>query len=212
MKWKLINRKPSYQGFFNLDKCSIKHELYEGGEIEVERELFHRGDAVAVLLYDPAKDRVVMVEQFRVGLIDHASDHSSKSDNINDRDQASPWLLEIVAGMLEDGESIKEVAQRECKEEAGLDVHSFETIYSFYSSPGGCSEKIYLMCGLIDSDLAKGIHGLDHESEDIKVMVYDYKDIHQLLLSDRIGSAIPIIALQWLGTNRERLRIESFVL
>ena len=197
MKWKLINRESVYTGFFNIDKCRIKHDLYQGGEVEIQRELFHRGDAVAVLLYDPAKDKVVMVEQFRVGAIE---------------DEQGPWLLEIVAGIVEENESIKDVAQRECKEEAGLDVHSFETISSFYSSPGGCSEKIYLMCGLVDSKLAEGVHGLDHEGEDIKVSVHDFEDINQLLASDRISSAIPIIALQWLCINRERLRIESFVL
>jgi len=150
-----------------------------------------------VLLYDPAKDKVVMVEQFRVGALD---------------DEQGPWLLEIVAGIVEENESIKDVARRECKEEAGLDVHSFETIHSFYSSPGGCSERIYLMCGLVDSQLAEGIHGLDHEGEDIKVLVHDFEEINQLLATDRISSAIPIIALQWLCINRERLRIESFVL
>ena len=123
-----------------------------------------------------------------------------------------PWMLEIVAGMIDENESIKDVARRECKEEAGVDVHSFENIYSFYSSPGGCSEKIYLMCGLVDSDLAEGVHGLDDESEDILVSVHDFTDIKKLLDTGRIGSAIPIIALQWLNANRERLRIESFVL
>jgi ADP-ribose diphosphatase len=202
MKWELINRESVYSGFFNVDKCHIKHELYEGGEIEIQRELLYRGDAVAVLLYDPAKDKVVMIEQFRVGGID---------DQQND-DKQAPWLLEIVAGMVEKNESITDVARRECKEEAGLTVHSFETIYSYYSSPGGCSEKIYLMCGLVDSGQAGGIYGLDHEHEDIKVSVYDFDEIHQLLVSDRISSATPIIALQWLSLNRERLRIESFVL
>lgn len=202
MKWTLINRKSAYTGFFNLDQCRIKHELYQGGEIEIQRELFHRGDAVAILLYDPAKDKVVMVEQFRVGVIEDAQEDAEQS----------PWLLEIVAGMVENKESIKDVARRECKEEAGLNVRSFENIYSFYSSPGGCTEKIYLMCGLVDSDLAMGVHGLDHEGEDIKVSVYSFDEIKQLLVSDQISSAIPIIALQWLCINRERLRIESFVL
>jgi len=197
MKWKLINRESVYTGFFKVDKCHIKHDLYHGGEVEIQRELFHRGDAVAVLLYDPAKDKVVMVEQFRVGALD---------------DEQGPWLLEIVAGIVEENESIKDVARRECKEEAGLDVHSFETIHSFYSSPGGCSERIFLMCGLVDSQLAEGVHGLDHEGEDIKVSVHDFEEINQLLATDRISSAIPIIALQWLCINRERLRIESFVL
>ena len=201
MKWTLINRQSVYTGFFKVDSCQLTHELYQGGDIEIRRELLYRGDAVAVLLYDPARDKVVMIEQFRVGAIEDA-----------DETEQAPWLLEIVAGMVDENESIKDVARRECMEEAGLEVHSFESIYSYYSSPGGCSEKIYLMCGLVDSHLAKGVHGLDHEHEDIKVCVYDYKELDQLLESNRISSATPIIALQWLAMNRERLRIESFVL
>ena len=197
MKWRLINRQPVFSGFFKVDKCQIRHDLYAGGEIEISRELFHRGDAVAALLYDPVKDKVVMIEQFRVGAI---------------ADEQGPWLLEIVAGVIEEGESPRDVARRECLEEAGLEVHAFETIHTFYSSPGGCSEKIFLLCGLVDSDKADGVHGLPDEGEDIKVSVVDYDEVKNLLGADQISSAIPIIALQWLQINRERLRIESFVM
>jgi len=197
MKWKLLNAESRYKGFFKIDNCHIRHQTFAGGEIEVQRELFHRGDAVAVLLYDPAKDRVVMVEQFRVGAIE---------------DEAGPWLLEIVAGVVEQGESVTDVARRECKEEAGLDVHSFESVHSFYSSPGGCSEQIHLLCALVNSDHAQGIHGLDEEGEDIRVQVIDFAQVHDLMASQRINSAIPLIALQWLQINRERLQLESFIL
>lgn len=197
MKWKLLQRTPAYVGFFKVDVCQVKHDLYAGGEIEVRRELFHRGDAVAVLLYDPALDRVVMIEQFRIGAL---------------HDPDGPWLLEVVAGMVEPGESVTDVAKRECLEEAGLQVHAFEPVHSFYSSPGGCSERIHLLCGLVDSKRAAGTHGIHHEGEDIRVSVLDYAEIETMLRSQRITSAMPIIALQWLQLNRERLRIESFVL
>jgi len=196
MKWKLLKTESLYQGFFKVDLCHLSHQTYQGGEMEITRELFNRGDAVGVLLYDPAKDKVVLIEQFRVGAINE--------DN--------PWILEVVAGMVEPGEDVTEVAQRECKEETGVDVHSFEPIHSFYSSPGGCSEKIYLLCALIDSDQASGFHGLAHEGEDIKVAVIDYAEVHDLLISGKVCAAIPLIALQWLQLNRERLRVESFVL
>jgi len=197
MKWKLLKSEPKYQGFFKIDLCHIQHETYQGDEIEVKRELFHRGDAVAVLMYDPSKDKLVLLEQFRVGAIG---------------DENGPWLLEIVAGMVEQGESVTDVARRECLEEAGLEVHSFEKVYSFYSSPGGCSEKIHVLCALVDSDQAGGFHGVEHEGEDIKVFVIDYAELHDLMASGKICAAIPIIAMQWLQLNRERLRIESFVL
>ena len=197
MKWKMLSHRQVYAGFFKVDECIVRHDTYAGGEVEIRRELFHRGDAVAVLLYDPVRDKLVMVEQFRIGAIE---------------DEEGPWLLEIVAGVVEEGESVKEVARRECLEEAGLDVHAFETIHTFYSSPGGCSEKIYVLCALVDSSKADGIHGVEDEGEDIRVSVYDYDEIVDLLGSDHISSAIPIIALQWLQLNRERLRIESFVM
>lgn len=197
MKWKLLKSESKYQGFFKIDLCHIQHETYQGGLIEVKRELFHRGDAVAVLMYDPAKDKVILLEQFRVGAI---------------ADENGPWLLEIVAGMVEQGESVSDVARRECMEESGVEVHSFENIHSFYSSPGGCSEKIHILCALVDSDKAEGFHGVAHEGEDIKVMAIDYAELHDLMLSGKICAAIPIIALQWLELNRKRLRMESFVL
>jgi ADP-ribose pyrophosphatase len=197
MKWKLLDRHAAYTGFFRLDVCQVKHDLYAGGEIEVRRELLHRGDAVAVLLYDPALDRVVMVEQFRIGALD---------------DPDGPWLLEVVAGMIEADESVTDVARRECLEEAGLTVHAFEAVHSFYASPGGCSERVHMLCGLVDSNQATGTHGVHHEGEDIRVCVLDYAEIENMLHSQRITSAMPIIALQWLQLNRERLRIESFVL
>ena len=197
MKWKMLDRQSAYDGFFKVDLCHVKYDKYQGGELEVKRELFHRGDAVAVLLYDPVNDKLVMIEQFRIGAID---------------DEQGPWMLEIVAGIVEEGESPQDVARRECKEEAGINIHSFENIYSFYASPGGSSEKIYLLCGLLDSNDIGGYHGLDHEGEDIKVVVMDYQEAVDLLHANEIAAAIPLIALQWLQLNRERLKIESFVL
>ena len=197
MKWKLLNRQPAYAGFFKVDVCQVQHDLYAGGVIEVRRELFHRGDAVAVLLYDPVLDKVAMVEQFRIGAI---------------QDPNGPWLLEVVAGMMEEGESITDVAKRECQEETGLVVQSFVPVHSFYSSPGGCSERIHLLCGLVDCTQAGGTHGVHHEGEDIQVRVLDFAEIEILLNRQHITSAMPIIALQWLQLNRKRLRIESFVL
>ena len=197
MKWKLLKSESKYQGFFNIDLCHIQHETYDGNQIEVKRELFNRGDAVAVLLFDPSLNKVVLLEQFRVGAID---------------DENGPWLLEIVAGMVQEGESIIDVARRECMEEAGVNINHFETVASFYSSPGGCSEKIHILCGLVDSNKAHGVHGVEHEGEDIKVMVVDYADIHDLMKSGKICAAIPLIALQWLIINHERLLMESFIL
>jgi len=197
MKWKILNQLRKHTGFFNLDVCEVEHDSYTGGPVKVTRELYYRDNAVAVLLYDPARDKVVMIEQFRIGAIN---------------DENGPWLLEIVAGMIKEGETVHEVAKRECKEEAGIDIHAFDDICTFYTSPGGSSEMIYLVCGIVDSSVAQGVHGVAHEGEDIKVVVIDYERVEELLSANEVASAIPLIALQWLKIHRERLRIESFVL
>ena len=104
--------------------------------------------------------------------------------------------------MIEEGETVHEVAKRECKEEAGIEIHAFEDIYTFYTSPGGSSEVIYLVCGIVDSSVAEGVHGVEHEGEDIRVEVIDFEVVEELLASNQVSSAIPLIALQWLKLRK----------
>ncbi|MGR9115788.1 MAG: NUDIX domain-containing protein [Gammaproteobacteria bacterium] len=192
--FELLNKEVVYRGFFRLEKYRLKHELFAGGwSDELERELFRRGNCVAVLLYDPAKDAVVLIEQFRVGAILRPE---------------SAWLLEIVAGAIEEGESAEEVAYREAIEEAGCRIQELKIISEFYTTPGGSSEWLTLFCGKIDSTGVGGIHGLDHEHEDILVRAVSFDEAYQLLEQGKINSGIPIIAIQWLALNRDRLRQE----
>ena len=190
----IIKETTPYQGFFNLKKFELKHTLYNGGWSEtITRELFHRGNCVAVLLYDPNRDEVVILEQFRVGAMQMP-------------EQA--WLLEIVAGAIEDGETAEEVAYRESEEEAGCKIQQLIKINDFFTSPGGTSELLTLFCGKVDTTNVGGIHGLDHENEDIFVTTLKFDDVYQLLLDGKILSAIPIIAIQWLYINRDDLRLQ----
>lgn len=185
---------PVYRGFFNMFRLRLRHTLFRGGwSGELTRELFHRGTCVAVIPYDPARDSVVLIEQFRVGALKYKAD---------------PWLLEIVAGAVEEGESACEVAYREAREEAGCEIKHLITIGEFFTTPGGSSERITLFCGIVDASGLGGIHGLDEEDEDIRVEVVSFDEAWALLESGAIDSAIPIIALQWLSMNRERLRLE----
>lgn len=181
-----------YQGFFSLIRYRFQHTLYRGGwSGELVRELFHRGRCVGVLPYDPVRDVVVLIEQFRVGAM--------KTD-------ANPWLLEIVAGAIEPGETPEQVAHRETDEEAGCVIRELIPIHEFFTTPGGCSEKLTLFCGLIDAD-AIGRHcGVEDEQEDILVRPVSYDEAMALLEDGAIASAIPIIGLQWLALNRARLR------
>lgn len=188
----ILNKEECYQGFFRLEKYRLRHRLYDGAmSAIIERELFERGHAVAVLLYDPQRDVLVVLEQFRIGALEAAG---------------GPWLVEIVAGMIEQDESPEEVARREALEEAGCTIQALEFICEYLVSPGGTSERIMLYCARVDSRGVGGVHGLAEENEDILVRIVGFKEIWGWFEQGKINSASPIIALQWLAMNRERLR------
>ena len=187
----VVTQTTCFQGFFRIDKYRLRHTLFEGGiSEEMSRELFERGDAVAVLPYDPRLDQVVLIEQFRIGAL---------------HDPDGPWMTEIVAGMIADGETAEAVARRESIEESGCEVTDLQRICRYYPSPGACSETIELFCGRVDASGAGGIHGLDHENEDIRVMTVGFDEAMRWLESGRLNSAAVIMALQWLAMNKTRL-------
>lgn len=188
----VIEKKLVYNGFFKMQRYKLRHRLIEGGWCRpLTRECFDRGPSVGVLLYDPYKDTVVLVEQFRIGALDG---------------NEGPWQLELVAGILEPGESPEDVVHRESIEEAGSDVLALEYIYEYYPSPGGSNEKLYLYCGGIDSTDIGGVHGLAEEGEDIWVQVFPRKEAWNILQENYIHNAATIIALQWLQMNYQRLQ------
>jgi len=191
-QFEILDKEILYNGFFRMEKYRLKHTLYAGGwSAEISRELFVRGSCVAVLLYDPHTDQVVLIEQFRAGAIYNP-------------DRA--WLVEIVAGAIEEGETAAEVAYRESLEEAGCEIQELMVINEFYTTPGCSAERITLFCGKVDSTQIGGIHGLDHEDEDILVRAIDFKDAYAMLENNDIESAIPIVALQWLALNKDKLQ------
>lgn len=191
-QFEVLDKQTVYQGFFRLEQYTLKHTLFKGGWSQpITRELFRRGNCVAVLLYDPDRDEVVLIEQFRVGAV-HQPDRA--------------WLLEIVAGAIEPGETAEEVAYREAEEEAGCEIKELLEIQQFYTTPGGCSERITLFCGRVDSSEVGGVHGLAEEDEDIRVTAVKFADVFEMLQAGRIESGIPIIAIQWLYIHREQLR------
>lgn len=190
----IIEKTVCYKGFFSIARLRLRHRKYDGEWSDVlTREIFERGHAVAVLPYDPVRDEVVLIEQFRVGALDFP---------------ASPWLIEIVAGIIDEGESAEGVAHREMAEEAGCVIEQLEHVCDYLVSPGGTTESTVLYCGRVDTTEAGGVHGLADEGEDIKVSVVTFEEAVALLNSGRINSASPIIALQWLILNRNRLQRE----
>lgn len=190
---KILNKQTLYNGFFRMEKYHLQHELFAGGwSGEMQRELFERGNCVAVVLYDPKRDEVILVEQFRVGAVENP---------IN-----TPWLIEIVAGITEENEQPDEVARREAIEEAGCEILELIKINRFYLSPGGSSEQITLFCGLVNSENVGGIHGVAHENEDILVRAVQFSDAYEMVINNKIDSAIPILAIQWLALNRQQFQ------
>ena len=185
-------RETVFHGFFRMDKLWLTHPRFDGRQMPVfTRELFIRGDATCVLPYDPVRDEVVLLEQFRLGALGRTQ---------------SPWLLELVAGMNEEGESPEDVAQREGQEEAGLSFSCLEKICDYLVSPGGSTEMIHLFCGEVSTESAGGIFGMEHEHEDIRAHVVAANEAIAMISDGRINNAAAIIALQWLQLNRSRLR------
>lgn len=189
----IVSKETLFKGFFRMVKYRFKHRLFEGGWSQpIEREMFDRGHAAALLPYDPVTDQVVIVEQIRVGALEHAH----------------PWQLEIVAGIIDDGESAEDVVRREAVEEAGINVADLEKVTSYYPSSGGCSEKLDVFVGKVDASTAHGVHGLDYEGEDIRVHVVSREQAYQWVVDGTFENGASIIALQWLELNHQRLRSE----
>jgi ADP-ribose pyrophosphatase len=191
LKIEVDQRETLFDSFLRVDRLKLRHSLFAGGWSELmTRELILRPRAVGVLLFDPAQQQVVLVRQIRVGMLDEGQ---------------NPWLLELVAGMVESGEEPIEVAARESLEEANTKPQDLLQICEYYNSPGISNERITLFCGRVDATQAGGIFGLDAEHEDIEVVVLSLADALAKVASGEINNAMSIIALQWLQLNQPML-------
>ncbi|AJB83389.1 TPA: ADP-ribose diphosphatase [Enterobacter hormaechei] len=190
----IIARETLYSGFFSMELYRFRHRLFNGEMSgEIKREIFERGHAAVLLPYDPVRDEVVLVEQVRIAAYDTSE---------------TPWLLEMVAGMIEEGESVEDVARREALEEAGLVVGRTKPVLSYLASPGGTTERSSIMVGEVDATTAEGIHGLADENEDIRVHVVSRELAYQWVEEGKIDNAASVIALQWLQLHYQTLRHE----
>ncbi|MDQ6958692.1 MAG: NUDIX domain-containing protein [Mariprofundaceae bacterium] len=185
MRYKIKEQRPLHRGFFRLDAFTVEHDRFDGGKQTIVREHLERGDAVAVLLYDPVKDTVLFIEQFRIG--------PAVRGDVEEKDA---WLIEIVAGMIDEDEDPEACARRECVEEAGYAPKTLQPLGNYYSTPGGSSERIYLYLGEVDADKPCGSGGgLDEEHEDICTRWVSRKQAMQWVHQGRINSAPPLLAL-----------------
>ncbi|MES9899240.1 MAG: NUDIX domain-containing protein [Sedimenticola sp.] len=188
----LLSSKTEFQGFLKLNRYQLTHNLFAGGESQVlTRERVESFRAASVLLYDPQMDAVVMIEQFRIGAMEHSE---------------GAWVLEIIGGIIEGEATPEGVARREAMEEAGCRITDIIDICEFMVSPGTSTERIHLYCGRVDASKAGGIHGLEEEGEDIRVDVLPADEVIGELYGGRVNSTSSIIAVQWLTANRQRLQ------
>jgi len=177
-------------GYLKVYRYRLRHERYVGDWTEtLSREVMDRGAVGAVLPFDPFRQEVILIEQFRIGAWAAG--------------WPEPWLLECVAGVIEKDETPEALAIREAREEAGCEITRLEPIARYFSTPGACSERVHLFCGQVDTSSAGGIHGLETEHEDIFACVWSLKDALALLHRGEVSNSMTLIALQWLDRHHE---------
>lgn len=190
----IIARETRYKGFFSIIAYRFRHRLFNGEmSAEVVREVFERGHAAVLLPYDAKRDEVVLIEEIRIPALDSSD---------------TPWLLEMVAGIIEEGETVEDVARREALEEANIVVKRCKPAVNYLASPGGTSERLSIMVGEVDATTAEGIHGLEAENEDIRVHVVSREQAYRWVEEGAIDNAASVIALQWLQLHHESLKKE----
>lgn len=188
----IIEKRTVFQGYFRVDSYVLRHGLFNGDwSATMKREVFERGHAAALLPYDPVRQEFMMCEQFRVG---------AYAGGMN------PWQLEIVAGIIEKGESPEAVVRRETEEEAGRTVLDLWPVQRYLASPGGTSESIYLYLGRISAEGAGGVFGVPGEDEHIRVQVLKEEELRRLMDEGELTNAATLIMAQWFFLNRERVR------
>lgn len=191
-KVELVRHEVAFQGYFKVGRYFFRHGLHRGGMSGViSREVFERGQAAGILPYDPVRDEVILISQFRAGA--YVAGHH-------------PWTWEIVAGIIEHGESPEQLVRREAVEEAGLAIAEVMPIHRAMLTPGACSESCTMFLGRVDTTKAGGVFGLESEGEDILVKVVPVPEIRGMLDRDEVDNAVTLISLQWLLLRHDEIR------
>jgi len=183
LKYKIINKKNLYSGFFNLNKYQFIHQKHDGDWTNIlEREIFSGAHVSTLLPYDPIKKEIILLQQFRAGTL-------SRYDN--------DYLYEIVAGIIGENEKPEKTAKRECLEETGCEVKKIIPIQDYFPAPGSSESYYHLFLGEINSFDGERIKGLEDENEDILVKSFKIEDVRNMLKENKIKNGLTLIALQW---------------
>ena len=189
-KFKILDKKNIHDGFFKMNEVTLKYKKYNGDwSNEIKRELFGGAQVSAVLPYDPVNKKIVLIQQFRPGTI--------SKDNQN-------YLDEIVAGIIDPGESPEDTAKRECLEETGCEVSNLKSIQGYFPAPGSSESFYNLFLGKVIAPSKEIIRGLENENEDILVKSYSFDEIKTKMKKKEILNGLTLIALQWFFLNIEQ--------
>jgi len=183
LKYKIINKKNLYSGFFSLNKYEFIHEKHNGEWTSaVEREIFSGAHVSTLLPYDPIKKEIILIQQFRAGALSRYDEN---------------YLLEIVAGIVDEGENPEQTAIRECFEETGCEVKQIHPVQSYFPAPGSSESYYHLYLGEIQAFDGERIKGLEKENEDILVKSFKIEEVKQMLKEKKIMNGLTLVALQW---------------
>ena len=186
-KFKILNKKNLYNGFFKMNEVVLKYRKYDGKwSNSIRRELFGGAQVAAVLPYDPISKEIILIQQFRPGTISKDINH---------------YLDEIVAGIIDEGESPEIAAKRECLEETGCEVKKLIPIQGYFPAPGSSESFYHLFLGEVESFQGSKIQGLENENEDIFVKCFKIEDVKKKMEEGKIINGLTLIALQWFFLN-----------
>ena len=188
--FKILDKKNIHDGFFKMNEVNLKYKKYNGDwSNEIKRELFGGAQVSAVLPYDPVNKKIVLIQQFRPGTI------SKNNQN---------YLDEIVAGIIDPGETPEDTAKRECLEETGCEVSNLKSIQGYFPAPGSSESFYNLFLGEVIAPDKEIIRGLENENEDILVKSYSFDEVKTKMNKKEILNGLTLIALQWFFLNVER--------
>jgi ADP-ribose pyrophosphatase len=190
----VVARTTPYAHFFSVEEYDLRYRRFDGRmSPAINRAVFISGDAVTVLPYDPVRDRVLLIEQFRVGPFA--------------RGDMQPWLLEAIAGRIDPGETPEDAARREAAEEAGLDLADLRFVAAYYPTPGAKAEYLYSYVAVTDlPDGIEGVFGVEGEAEDIRGHLVPFERLMALVASGEINNAPLLLTVLWLQRERAGLR------
>lgn len=183
LKYKILNKINLYSGFFSLNRFEFIHQKHDGKWTgKIQREIFSGAHVSTLLPYDPVRKEFVLIQQFRAGTLSRYDDD---------------YLFEIVAGIIDEGESAEDTAKRECLEETGCEVNNIMPIQGYFPAPGSSESYYHLFLGEINGFDGERIKGLESENENILVKSFKVDHVRQMLRNNQITNGLTLIALQW---------------